>query len=105
MSIFFSASDQFLLEMYVWPWAKLTILQHDAFTCQKYSKSRPWPTKRVLEKTGPNVKIAKNGNVFERNNFQPNFVGARFALNETLGEDVLCPKRCRPPSHPEWIHC
>ena len=90
--------------MYVWPWAKLTTLQHDAFTCQKYSKSRPWPTKR-LENTDLRRKFGNSDIFIDRNNFETNFVGSRFALNETLGEHVLCPKRCRPPNHQNWVHC
>ena len=100
----FSSTDQALLETYIWPWAKFTVLQHDAFSCQKYSKSRSWPTKRIDNKT----LLQKFGNSdisIREGNFKTNFVGSRFALNETLEADVVCPKRCRPPNHQDWIHC
>ena len=104
ISYLFSSSDQALLETYIWPWAKFIVLQHDAFSCQKYSKSRPWPTKRV-DNTTLLQNFGNNGGIFikKSSSFQTNFVGSRFALNETI-EDV-CPKRCRPPNHLDWIHC
>ena len=96
-----------MLETYIWPWAKFIVLQHDAFSWQKYSKSRAWPTKRLLDNTSLFQNFGNSGDIFikESSNFKTNFVGSRFALNETLEEHVLCPKRCRPPNHQDWIHC
>ena len=107
-----SATDQALLETYVWPWAKLTALQHDSFTCQKYSKTHPWPTQRLQNKHRRHNNFGNDANDDDTysssssdQTFVTNFVGARFAVSEKLKEDVMCPKRCRPSNHQEWIQC
>ena len=76
--------DQYLLEKYLWPVAKGSVCQHDSYNCRQFNKVRPWPTRRRGNKTG-------------------NFVGARFALNETLNHP--CPIQCRPKHHKNWSFC
>ena len=105
MPLFFSGTDQTLLETYIWPWAKFVVLQHDAFSCQKYSKSRPWPTKRLDNNTTLLQNFGNSDISVRKSNFKTNFVGSRFSLNETIEYPVVCPKRCRPQNHQDWIYC
>lgn len=78
------SQDQSLLETYIWPVFRALTLQHDSYHCQRFGKSRPWPTRRL--ESSPN-----------------NYVGAPVALNSTLEEP--CPEKCRPREHGEWRFC
>ena len=68
---------------YVWPWAKNNQISHDSYTCQKYPKTRPYPTKRLK---GPN-----------------NFVASVVFENHELTKE--CPVKCRPKNHQDWKNC
>ena len=76
-----ASGDQILLEKYFWPWAKSSMFQHDSYHCAEFTKSRPWPSRRPKKPL--------------------NFVGARFALNETLSD--VCPDKCRADK--KWLQC
>jgi len=75
--------DQTLLRRYIWRWAKWDCLTHDAFHCSKFSRTKPFPTRREIH---PN-----------------NFVGAVTSINSTL--EVPCPSKCRPAAHKDWTFC
>ena len=75
--------DQNFLENFIWPWAQNISIGHDAYHCEKFNFTRPFPTQRKNE---PN-----------------NFVAAVVAENHTLWK--TCPPACRPKSHPDWEHC
>ena len=80
--------DQVCLGHYVWPWAKRKIMQHDSYSCHKYSRTRPFPTRRVPGAVG-------------------NYVGSVVAVNATLEavKGSECPVKCRPKKHKDWIYC
>lgn len=75
--------DQTLLRRYIWRWARKDCLSHDAFHCSKFSKTKPFPTKRILQ---PN-----------------NFVGAVTSDNYVLESE--CPEKCRPAAQKDWTFC
>ena len=75
--------DQIALTRYIWPWGKKIALSHDSYTCHKFSKTSPFPTKRK-EGVG-------------------NYVGSVVALNASIGSE--CPEKCRPKNHPDWKLC
>lgn len=77
------SQDQSILETYIWPVFRSLALVHDSYHCQRFGKSRPWPSQRL-----------KGAN---------NYVGAPVALNSTLNE--TCPEKCRPREHGEWRYC
>eukprot|EP00096_Caligus_rogercresseyi_P007457 TRINITY_DN25318_c0_g1_i1.p1 TRINITY_DN25318_c0_g1~~TRINITY_DN25318_c0_g1_i1.p1 ORF type:complete len:364 (-),score=14.41 TRINITY_DN25318_c0_g1_i1:7-1098(-) len=79
--------DQVALTKYIWPWAKWKALCHDSYLCKKYSRTSPFPSRRV-EGIG-------------------NFVGSVVSLNGTLrfSKDSECPIKCRPKNHKDWIYC
>merc|ERR1712029_80949 len=79
-------SDQHLLRDHVWKvfdGAK-NVLQHDAYRCERFKGSLPWPTKRL--------KTAFN------------FVGSHSGIS-TIGKGQKCPLACRPTSQPQWEYC
>ena len=67
----------------MWPWSKKLSIGHDSYTCKSYPYTKGFPTQRQKE---PN-----------------NFVGSMFNGNGTLWE--ICPEKCRPKEHQDWIHC
>lgn len=38
-----------IVRRYIWRWARKDCLSHDAFHCSKFSKTKPFPTKRILQ--------------------------------------------------------
>ena len=72
---------------YVWPWAKKLALSHDSYTCSRFSRTTAFPTRRV----------AGLGN----------FVGSVVSLNSSIGLDEhgICPVKCRPKDHQDWLYC
>ena len=83
-----SDHDQVCLKRYVWPWAKSVTMSHDAFLCQNYPNTRPFPTKRIENEVG-------------------NFVGSVVSINGSIpiGKEWQCPIKCRPKNHTDWIYC
>ena len=75
--------DQNFLNRYIWPWARLSSLSHDSYSCTKYPNTRPFPTRR---EPGPN-----------------NFVASVAKVGASLQEP--CPEECRPSDHQDWIMC
>ena len=78
-------ADQYLLNRYVWPWAKRKMLAHDSYTCEKYPKSVGFPTRRI------------DANM--------NFVGAVLGHGDRIefAEENACPERCR--RNATWTFC
>jgi hypothetical protein len=79
--------DQIALTRFVYPWAKKVAIAHDSFHCKKFPYTAPFPVQRV----------AGIGN----------YVGSVVSLNATLGftEGSVCPYKCRPKDHKDWIYC
>lgn len=79
--------DQVLLKRHVWPWAHSVAMSHDAYSCQEFSNSSPFPTQRQ----------AGVGN----------FIGSVIAINNSIPFEPKfeCPETCRPPEHQDWIYC
>ena len=75
--------DQGFLKRYLWPWGKWSAVSHDAYTCQRFPRTQPFPTRRKLE---PN-----------------NFVASIVEANDIL--DIECPVSCRPKQHKDWTYC
>lgn len=80
--------DQIALQRYVWRWAKKDMVAHDSYNCHKFSSTRGFPTQRVMNEVG-------------------NFVGSVVSVNSSLseGEGAVCPEKCRPNLHKDWIYC
>ena len=76
--------DQQLLKKHAWKIFEgpVNTHQHDAFNCQRFNGSLPWPTQRLH---GP-----------------WNFVGAHAGI-KSVGKK--CPMSCRPESHKDWEYC
>ena len=76
--------DQRLLKNHAWKnfEGPVNTHQHDAFNCQRFKGSLPWPTQRLH---GP-----------------WNFVGAHAGI-KSVGKK--CPMPCRPESHKDWEYC
>ena len=66
---------------YVWPWVKDEHIGHDAYTCEKYPNTKPFPIERKIEP----------------NNFASALPGKYTNLQ--------CPMACRPNKHQEWKYC
>ena len=79
--------DQIALTRFVWPWAKKMALSHDSYTGHKFTRTSPFPTQR-RQGVG-------------------NFIGSVVSLNQSLSLDGtwVCPEKCRPKQHPDWIYC
>ena len=79
--------DQIALVRYIWPWGKKVALSHDSYTCHKFARTSPFPTQRY-EGVG-------------------NFIGSVVSLNSSIGFDEggICPEKCRPKDHKDWIYC
>ena len=82
--------DQSFLRDFVWPFAKANSTTHDAYLCQEFPNTRPFPSKR----RNPNC-----------------FVGTVSRCNETIElagdefQENICPILCRPQSHLDWLYC
>jgi len=76
-------ADQDFLNKYVWLWAKWDAVQHDSYFCKKFSRTRPFPTRRKNETN--------------------NFIGS--VINENYGILEKCPEKCRPKEHQDWEYC
>ena len=74
-------NDQVLLERVVWPRIQGIVMHHDAYLCHLYPGARPFPTKRN-----------RNGT----------HVGCIRPCTTPL---PICPEKCRPQSHLDWIFC
>ncbi|RNA04087.1 hypothetical protein BpHYR1_024455, partial [Brachionus plicatilis] len=74
--------DQIFLSKHVYKMIENNSTIHDSYLCEKYPKSKPWPTQR-------------NGNCF---------VGRVGRCNET-STFKSCPKKCRPENHLDWEAC
>ncbi|XP_069945653.1 uncharacterized protein [Cherax quadricarinatus] len=78
--------DIYILEEILWPVMQFRVLTHDSYYCGDYENDTvPWPTQRV---DGRFAGFRRYKKKFE---------------NEKIPEE--CPKRCRPPEHPEWHYC
>ena len=69
------------------PWARAIAMSHDAYSCKEFSHTSPFPTQRT-EGLG-------------------NFVGSVVDTNSSLPfqAEFVCPKKCRPKNHQDWIYC
>jgi len=80
------------LSFVVAPKAQNDSLFHDSYFCSdkfiKGSQTVPFPTQR------------KSGSNFTRPD-EPNFIGNTGAR----GMAEICPQKCRPPDHLDWILC
>jgi hypothetical protein len=78
-------NDQQFLSDYVYPLVVENSLIHDSYLCRSFPGSSPWPTRRLGDC----------------------FVGSTGECNEstTLLDYFVCPKKCRPKKHPEWVTC
>ena len=75
--------DQEFLRWYVWPWAVYNSISHDAYYCQDYPNTTPFPTERKIE-------------LFNYVSAYPYEIGPYVAV---------CPKECRPKNHQDWEYC
>lgn len=75
-------NDQDLLENIMWPLMKNDAIQHDAYLCRFYAKSKPFPSKR----SDPKI-----------------FVGC--GERPCQKKPLTCPVECRPVSHQDWEYC
>ena len=75
--------DQEFLRWYVWPWTMINSLSHDAYYCNSYPDTTPFPTQRKIE-------MFNYVSAFP-SDFEPN--------------KAVCPRECRPKNHPDWEHC
>ena len=93
MSIYLEDINIYLLIIhtffrYIWPWSKKVALSHDSYTCHKFARTSPFPTQRT----------AGVGN----------FIGSVVSLNSSIGltgEGGICPEKCRPKDHKDWLYC
>ncbi|XP_053654572.1 uncharacterized protein [Cherax quadricarinatus] len=79
------SQDQEILKSHLWPIARLNATVHDAYTCRRFGRASPFPSRRV--------------------NFT--FVGqrsyrSRFHRERTY---ISCPLYCRPKNHKNWFYC
>ena len=71
------------LDRYVWPWAKWSALSHDSYTCGLFPRTKPFPTRRVVEKNNFVASVVEAGDVMKQH----------------------CPSKCRPKDHKDWLYC
>ena len=85
--------DQEVLHRVVWPYAKLDMIAHDSYLCDRYPSpdNRAWPTQRI------------SGRDFTKPDIL-NFVGSNGG-KISLNQHGACPKKCRPENHPDWLLC
>jgi len=79
------AFDQDYLYEFIWPLAYKDAVSHDSYLCDEYPLTRPFPSKR-------------QGSYFVGQ------IGAHQSANE-VEQPVVCPRKCRPKDHPDWIYC
>lgn len=77
---FDTKSDQYILNKYIWPEVEFDSLQHDSYLCDLFPNSKPFPTKR-----------------------KQFFVGC--VRDCFIFMDEVCPEKCRPKDHKDWIYC
>ena len=73
-------SDQATLNKYIWPFIKNDVLIHDSYRCN--SNTAPFPTKR------------------KQNHL---FVGCTRPCK--IRKIDICPVKCRPTEHKDWLFC
>ncbi|XP_050698215.1 uncharacterized protein LOC126986287 [Eriocheir sinensis] len=79
------SEDQLAINMLLWPLIRRNHTAHDAYHCEAFPTSRPFPTRRRGR----------------------GFVGMR-SLRPHHAHDALtdpCPAPCRPPEHRDWLYC
>ena len=72
--------DQHILNQYIWPKVENDSLQHDSYTCDLFPNTKPFPTKR-----------------------KKYFVGC--VRDCWVFKDEICPEKCRPINHQDWLYC
>jgi hypothetical protein len=81
-------SDQDFLATYVWPIAKMNATMHDSFFCDSFgAQASPFPTQRLKYFC---------------------FVPCSYCCSESLHNKIwtdVCPPKCRPKEHQDWIYC
>jgi hypothetical protein len=75
----------------VWPSVKDQSIGHDAYCCERYNNTLPFPTKRP-------VTYQHVGQVFDESDRWRAKDVDRFLKN------VPVPAKCRHPDHPDWIY-
>lgn len=75
-----SKRDQYVLNNHVWPKVENDSVQHDAYLCDSFKGSQPFPTKR-----------------------EDFFVGC--VRDCWVFGKVECPSKCRPRKHKDWKYC
>ena len=75
--------DQGFLKRYFWPWGKWSAMSHDSYTCKRFPRTSPFPTRRLLTEN--------------------NFVASVFEAKDVLRQQ--CPESCRPKEHKDWTLC
>ena len=68
----------------MWPWLKNNSIAHDAYNCEKFPNTKPFPIQRLRGQSD-------------------NFLGAIPSDGTTL--KTQCPLACRPLEHQDWIFC
>ncbi len=71
--------DQDFLMTFFWPWAHHNMMSHDAYLCQEFKNTIPFPT--------------------QREKGLRNLVGAL----PNLSQEKTCPEQCR--KEPDWTYC
>lgn len=74
--------DQNVLQNYLWPEVKNDVIQHDAYLCNMFPGSIPFPSKRSSNRE---------------------FVGC--PIHNCTNGAKECPKQCRPEYHQDWLFC
>lgn len=80
--------DQTILASTVWRAFRSKSLQHDAYHCEVFFDSQPFPSRRT-------------GNLFV--GCVRNCGASEISLNNN--NRYICPKRCRPDNHKDWTYC
>lgn len=84
------ANDQLLLRELVWPYVKHRTLAFDSYSCGKYKAQdeRPFPTQRIIRgcHLGCIRPCCEND-------------------NEDITSHHICPVKCRPKNHQDWLYC
>ena len=78
--------DQTILASTVWRALRSRSLQHDAYHCEVYFDSKPFPSRRRGSRFVGCVRDCEGG-------------GSQMAIKD------ICPRRCRPEGHQEWTFC
>ena len=86
--------DQQLLAKYLYNVIFPDLVAHDSYLCGKYESMeyfRPFPSQRLSHK---DLKLP----------FPFNFVGSNGGSMH-VGNEGICPEKCRPQDHKDWILC